>query len=498
MKRTTFLLILCLTGSAAILGQNRTFPADTMIITNHTVTINGTKISYSAINGMQPVWDEKGKPVASLHYTYYKRTGTTDLSVRPLLISFNGGPGSASVWMQIGYTGPVALNIDPEGYPVQPYGIHENPYSVLDVTDIVYVNPVNTGYSRMIPEGEGTEKNKLFFGVNADISYLAEWLNTFVTRHERWLSPKYIIGESYGGIRVSGLAHRLQENQWMYLNGVILVSPAHLNVMFSDQPLSSVVNLPYFTATAWYHKVLPVELQQKDLSEILPEAEEFAIKELLPALARGGFIEDKEKQKIAEKISYYSGIPVKTVLQLNLDIPTGFFWKELLRDKNGKSIGRLDSRYLGVDKTEEGSSPDYNAEMSAWLDAFTPAINHYMREHLMFRTDLKYYMFGPTQPWSWDTGNNDIRENLRQAMASNPRLRIMFQTGYYDGATTYFNSKYMMWQIDPGGKLKDRLTFRGYRSGHMMYLRKEDIKSANDDLRSFIKEGLPDGKPAKY
>jgi len=498
MKRMTFLLILCLTGSAIILAQNRTFPADTMIITNHTVTINGAKISYSAINGMQPVWDEKGKPVASLHYTYYKRTGTTDLSVRPLLISFNGGPGSASVWMQIGYTGPVALNIDPEGFPVQPYGIHENPYSVLDVTDIVYVNPVNTGYSRMIPEGEGMEKNKLFFGVNADITYLAEWLNTFVTRHERWLSPKYIIGESYGGIRVSGLAHRLQENQWMYLNGVILVSPAHLNVMFSDQPLSSVVNLPYFTATAWYHKVLPVELQQKDLSEILPEAEEFAIKELLPALARGGFIEDKEKQKIAEKISYYSGIPVKTVLQLNLDIPTGFFWKELLRDKNGKSIGRLDSRYLGVDKTEEGSSPDYNAEMSAWLDAFTPAINHYMREHLMFRTDLKYYMFGPTQPWSWDTGNNDIRENLRQAMASNPRLRIMFQTGYYDGATTYFNSKYMMWQIDPGGKLKDRLTFRGYRSGHMMYLRKEDIKSANDDLRSFIKEGLPDGKPAKY
>ena len=498
MKRTILLLLSCFTITAGIIAQNRTIPADTMIITNHTVTINGAKISYSAINGMQPVCDEKGKSIATLHYTYYKRTGTTDMSVRPLLISFNGGPGSASVWMQIGYTGPKALNIDPEGYPVQPYGIHENPYSVLDVTDIVYVNPVNTGYSRMIPEGEIGDKSKLFFGVSADINYLAEWLNTFVTRHERWLSPKYLIGESYGGIRVSGLAHRLQDNQWMFLNGVILVSPAHINVMFSDQPLSAIVNLPYFTATAWYHKALPDQLQQKDLTEILPEAEEFAVKELLPALARGGYIDETEKQKIAEKITWYSGIPVKSVLQLNLNVPTRFFWKELLRDKTGKTIGRLDSRYLGLDKTEEGSSPDYNAEMTAWLNAFTPAINYYMREHLNFETDIKYYMFGPTQPWSYDAGNNDVRENLRQAMAQNPKLRVMFQTGYYDGATTYFNSKYMMWQIDPGGKMKDRLFFNAYRSGHMMYLRKDDIKTANDDLRSFIKAGLPDGKPAKY
>ncbi|HQH23734.1 MAG TPA: hypothetical protein PLM01_12960 [Bacteroidales bacterium] len=497
MKKTIFLLS-CFMITAGIFAQNRTIPADTMITTNHFVTINGARISYSANNGMQPVWNEKGKVIATLHYTYYKRTGIKDMSLRPLLISFNGGPGSASVWMQIGYTGPRALNIDSEGYPVQPYGIHENPYSVLDVTDILYVNPVNTGYSRMIPEGEDMEKSKLFFGVNADINYLAEWLNTFVTRHDRWLSPKYLIGESYGGIRVSGLAHRLQENQWMYLNGVILVSPAHMNVMFSDQPLAAAVNLPYFTATAWHHGALPEELQKKDLSEILSEAEEFTINELLPALARGAFIEDQQKQHIAEKISYYSGISIKSVLQLNLNIPTSFFWKELLRDKNGKTLGRLDSRYLGTDKTEAGSSPDYNAEMSAWLDAFTPAINHYMREHLNFRTDLKYYMFGPTHPWSWDTGNSNIRENLRQAMARNPRLRVMFQTGYYDGATTYFSSKYMMWQLDPGGRLKDRLSFRGYRSGHMMYLREEDIKTANEDLRTFIREGAPDGRPAKY
>lgn len=244
--------------------------------------------------------------------------------------------------------------------------------------------------------------------------------------------------------------------------------------------------------------MLPQELQRRDLTEILPEAERFAIDEYLPALARGGFLDEKEKLTIAEKVSKYSGIALKSVLQYNLNLPTGFFWKELLRDKSGMTIGRLDSRYMGIDRTEEGSSTDYNPEMPAWLDAFTPAINYYMREHLKFVTDTKYYMFGPTQPWSWDGGNTDVRENLRKAMAQNPRLKVMFQTGYYDGATTYFSSKYMMWQIDPAGRMKDRFTFRGYRSGHMMYLRQEDIKSATDDLRAFIKAGAPDGKPARY
>ena len=185
-----------------------------------------------------PVWDEMGKPIASLFYTYYKRELKGDLSDRPLLISFNGGPGSASVWMHIAYTGPKVLKIDEEGYPQQPYGIQDNPHSVLDVADIVFVNPVNTGYSRpILEEGEELDK-KMFFGVNADIKYLADWINTFVTRNNRWLSPKYIIGESYGGTRVMGLSQELQDRQWMYLNGVIMVSPADYKSYGADNALS--------------------------------------------------------------------------------------------------------------------------------------------------------------------------------------------------------------------------------------------------------------------
>ena len=477
-------------------AQNRTIPIDTVIITNHTVTINGAKISYTATAGMQPVWDENGKAIATLQFTYYKKSGVTDIAKRPLLVSFNGGPGSASAWMHIAYTSPMALNIDPEGYPIQPYGMHENENSVFDVTDIVYINPVNTGYSRMIPaDGKGVDRTK-FFGINADIKYLAEWINTFVARYNRWLSPKFIIGESYGGTRVSGLALELQDQQWMYLNGVVLVSPADYKVFNSDRPISSALNLPYFAAAAWHHKVLPEALQQKDLLEILPEAEEFALSTLMPAIAKGGFISEGEKQAVAEKMSYYSGLSKKSILQHNLDVPTSFFWKELLRDETGQTIGRLDSRYLGLDKTEAGIRPDFNAENKSWLHTFTPAINYYMREHLNFKTDIKYNMSGPVRPW--DNENNNTRDNLRQAMAENPYLNIMFQTGYYDGACTYFNSKYTMWQIDPSGKLKDRMSFKGYRSGHMMYLRNEDLKSANNDLRNFILKSLPNGKAAKY
>jgi carboxypeptidase C (cathepsin A) len=500
------ILLLLMTGGG-VWAQDIVLPADTTVVTNHSTTINGVKISYTATTGTQPVWDENGKAVASLFYTYYKRSNAGEMGDRPLLISFNGGPGSASVWMHVAYTGPMVLNIDEEGYPQQPYGVHENPNSVLDVADIVFVNPVNTGYSRPIRKeaknGEGKSlsamkeaERKRFFGINADIKYLADWINSFVSRHNRWLSPKYIIGESYGGTRVSGLALALQERQWMYLNGVILVSPADYRYFNSDPAISSALNLPYFTAAAWHHKALPSELQQKDLEEILPESESYALDYLMPALAKGGSLSLEEKEKVAGKMSYYSGLSVKSIMQNNLDVPTRFFWKDLLRDKTGQTIGRLDSRYLGLDRREAGNGPDYSAELTSWLHSFTPAINYYIREHLNFKTDIKYNMFGPVRPW--DNRNNNTRDDLRKAMAENPYLNLLFQSGYYDGATTYFNAKYTMWQLDQSGKLQDRMSFKGYRSGHMMYLRKEDLKSANDDLRDFIKRTTAKGKSAKY
>lgn len=494
MKKYIFFFIVTISFSS--IAQDHRIPLDTIVTTTNSVKIKGKVVPYKATTGMQPVWNDAGEVIASLYYTYYSRTDIKNTAKRPIIMSFNGGPGSASVWMHIAYTGPKVLNIDNEGYPVQPYGIKDNPNSILDVADIVYVNPVNTGYSRpVIKKGTKLDKSQ-FFGVNADVTYLAGWLNTFITRNNRWESPKYIIGESYGGTRVMGLAAELQNKQWMYLNGVIMVSPADYQVLRTGGSVDYAINLPYYTAAAWYHKMLPSKLQNKDLLEILPEVEKYAINTLLPALAKGGFISDTEKNKVAEKIAYYSGIKKKVILQNNLELSPSYFWKELLRDKNGYTIGRLDSRYLGIDNQETGTRPDYSAELTSWLHSFTPAINYYIRKELNFKTDVKYNVFGSVGPW--DFRNNNVREGLRQAMAQNPYLKVLVQSGYYDGATTYFGAKYTMWKTDPSGKMKDRFTFKGYRSGHMMYLRNEDLQKSNDDLREFISNSLSKGRPAKY
>ncbi|MBQ4833953.1 carboxypeptidase [Pseudoalteromonas sp. MMG010] len=480
--------------------HQRRIDIDTKVVTQHKAKINGQRFSYTATAGTQPVWDDKGNAIATLQYTYYKRDKIDDDSKRPLLISFNGGPGSASVWMHIAYTGPRVLKIDDEGYPIQPYGIKDNPYSVLDIADIVYVNPVNTGYSRVLENEAGelpskAKQKEMFFGVNADIKYLAEWLNTFVNRNERWRSPKFLIGESYGTTRVSGLAHELQNRQWMYVNGVVLVSPTEIGIK-REGPVEAANRLPYFAATAWYHKALPTQLQAKDLDELLPEVERFTINELLPAIAKGGFIDPDEKRQIIKKMAYFSGVSEQFITQNNLDITPSSYWKELLRDR-GQTIGRLDSRYLGIDKKDAGDRPDYWAELTSWLHSFTPAINHYLRNELNYKTDVKYNLFGNVHPW--DRSNNNTGENLRLAMAQNPYLNVMIQSGYYDGATNYFDAKYTLWQLDPSGKMKNRLSFKGYRSGHMMYLRHADLKSSNNDLRDFITTSLPaPGQAAKY
>ena len=493
MKRLRLLPLLFIV--IGIHAQDRKIPVDTIVTTNHTTKIKGETVNYQAQTGTQPVWNTEGKPIATLFYTYYKRTDVKNGTERPLIFSFNGGPGSASVWMHLAYTGPRILKIDDEGYPVQPYGYKSNPTSILDVADIVFINPVNTGYSRML-EVDGKMPNRdQFFGINEDIAYLSDWLTTFVSRKERWESPKYLIGESYGGTRVMGLSAALQESQWMYLNGVIMVSPADYKVIRVGGPVSSAMNLPYFAAAAWFHKKLPSRLQQKDLTEMLPEVEEFTINKLITAIAKGGFIAEDEKMEVANKMSEYSGLSLESILQNNLDIPTRFFWKDLLREQ-GLTIGRLDSRYLGIDRKDAGMGPDYSAELTSWLHSFTPAVNHYIRKELKFNTDIRYNMFGPVRPWNND--NDNTREDLRRAMAENPYLKVLFQSGYYDGATTYFNAKYTMWQVDPSGKMKDRFYFKGYRSGHMMYLRNEDLIKANEDIRTFIEATASKGKAAKY
>jgi len=479
-------------GSTKTVGFNRALSLDQKSEKTGEVTIKGQKVPYKVTASTQPVWDEEGKVIAGLFYVYYERTDVSNKETRPLVISFNGGPGTASVWMHLGYTGPKKLKIDDEGYPIQPYGFEDNPQSLLDVADIVYVDPVNTGFSRILDKATPGSK---FFGVTADIKYLADWINTFVGRQKRWASPKFLIGESYGTNRVSGLSLELQNRHWMFLNGVILVSPTDLGLK-RDAVSSAALRIPYMAATAWHHKKLAAPFQAKELEKYLPEVEAFAINELMPALAQGGALPADKRKAMVKKIAGYIGLNETVVAEQNMEVPFDYFWKELLRDQR-KTVGRLDSRYIGMDKKDAGQKPDYNSELLSWEHSFTPAINMYLRDELGYKTDLNYYIFGPVGPW--DNSNNNTGDDLRLAMMENPYLNLLVQSGYYDGACDYFNAKYNMWQMDPAGKIQDRMFWEGYRSGHMMYLRKEDLSTSNDHLRVFIKNSIPKpGTPAKF
>jgi carboxypeptidase C (cathepsin A) len=485
-----FILLLFISSYFCAFSQTRSIEPERSVTTSHYVTVKGSRISYTATAGTLPVWSDEDKAVATLFYTYYKRSDIKSIEKRPIFFSFNGGPGAASIWMHMGYTSPRTLNIDDEGNPVQPYGFKENPHSIIDVADIVYINPVNVGLSRILDKDYDRAN---FFGVNSDIKYLAKWINDFVNKYKLWVSPKYLIGESYGTPRCSGLSLELQRAQTMYINGVVLVSPTGLGID-RDGPVSAALTLPYYAATAWYHKALDDDLLSQDLDDILPEIEKYTIEKFIPAIAKGSSLSESEKNDVAAIASRYSGLSAKDYLDHNLDVPTSYFWKKLLYE-DGLTIGRLDSRYKGIDKTDAGIRYDHDPAMAAWDHSFTPAMNHYLKEELKFETNMKYNVWGNVRPW--DRSNNTTGEDLRHAMAKNPYMHVFIQSGYYDGATDYFNAKYTMWNIDPSGKMKDRLSFKGYRSGHMMYLRKEDLKNSNDDIREFISKTTPKGS-AKY
>ncbi len=473
-------------------ANGRRLPLDTAVVTTHETTIEGKRVPYRAEEGTQPVYGADGSPIATLNYTYYTRTDVSDVDHRPLLISFNGGPGTGSLWMHLGYTGPMRLKIDSLGYPVQPYGVVQNPHSILDATDIVYVNPVNTGFSRAL-DGVDT---KQFFGVNEDLDYLADWIETFVSRHRRWTSPKFLIGESYGTTRVSGLAGVLQDRHWMYLNGVILTSPTGLGIDRGG-PVGDALGLPSYAATAWYHHDLAPELQSRPLEQLLADVENFTVDQYIPALTRGRALSDAKRKEIADQVGKYAGISQQYVLDHDLAVPVGAFRKELLRDR-GQTVGRLDARYLGVDRENAGEDYDYDPALTAWNHEFAPAINHYLRDVLGFSPSVEYWVFGPVYPWNRE--GDRTGEQLRQALAENPVMHLLVQSGYFDTGTDYFSAKYTVWQMDPGGKLGDRVQWKGYPAGHMLYLPQPQLAQATSDLRQFILNAVQDAEshPAGY
>ena len=458
------------------------------VVTQHSIRIGQPTVAYSAEAGWLPI-REDGKVVARMFYVAYTRTGVTDPSNRPLIFSFNGGPGTASVWMHVGYTGPRRVVYDEDGFALRPPGtIEDNPNSILDVADIVYLDPVATGFSRMM-EGEDLHH---FHGKLADIRSVAEFIRLYLVRKDRWMSPKFVIGESYGTTRAAGLAGYLLNQHQIYLNGVILVSMTGLDIE-SGPDVSYATALPQYAATAWYHKQLPADLQAKPLRAVLDEVEAFALNQYLPALVKGHGLPDAERDGMAQRVARYTGVTAEYVKSTNLRIDARRFWRELLRDQR-LTVGRLDSRYIGVDRDAAGEGPEYDPALADWNGTFGNVINRYLREELRYNPDLQYYVWGDVRPWQQDPGTN-VGDLLRQAMRNNPYLKVLIQGGYYDAATDYFGAVYTISHIQPGGEFRDRFRFSFYESGHMMYLRNVDRARSNDDLRAFIRWSLEDKPP---
>ncbi len=472
-------------GGGATAGAEAALLPDDPVVTNHSIRIGDENVDYTAEAGWLPIRDD-GKVVAKMFYIEYTRDGISDRSNRPLVFSFNGGPGTASVWMHMGYTGPRRVVYDDDGFALMPPGnLEDNPHSILDVADIVYIDPIATGFSRML---EGEELHK-YHGTLSDIRSVAEFIRLYILRKNRWMSPKFLIGESYGTTRASGLAGHLVGAHRIFLNGVILVSMTGLNV---DQgtDVSYATALPQLAATAWYHRQLAADLQAMPIREYLDEVEAFAMNEYLRALVKGDFIEDPERDEIAGRVARYTGLTSEYVVASNLRINMRRFWKELLRDQR-LTVGRLDSRYLGVDSDAAGENPEYDPAMSDWNGPFSDAVNRYLRHELNYNPDLEYNVWGNVRPWQRDAGAN-VGDMLRRAMRDNPYLKVMIQGGYYDAATDYYSAMYTISHLQPGGEFRDRFRFSWYESGHMMYLRKADLANSNNDLREFIAWCLED------
>lgn len=474
-------------GGAAKAGKEADLLPAEPVISQHTGKFNGQTVSYATEAGWLPI-REDGKVVAKMFYVAYTKNGVTDTSTRPLILSFNGGPGTASLWMHMGYTGPRRVTYDDDGFQQKPpAGIEDNPQSILDAADIVYLDPIGTGFSRMV-EGEDLHK---FHGKMSDIQSVGDFIYTYINKKDRWSSPKFIIGESYGTTRAAGLSASLQQRFQMYLNGVILVSATELDVERGPE-VNFATSLPTKTATAWYHKHLVPDLQSKPLKTVLAESEAFAMGEYITALMKGDQLSPTERDAVAASVARYSGLSKEYVLEANLRVSYPRHWKEMLRDQR-YTTGRLDTRYLGIDIDAAGERPEYSPELADWNGPFGAAINKYLRSELKYNPDIQYNVWGNVRPWAQDDSVS-VGDMLRTAMRDNPHLKVLVQGGYYDAACDYFNAMYTMHHLQPGGEYKDRYRFAWYESGHMMYLRKADLKNANDDLRSFMTWALEGAK----
>jgi carboxypeptidase C (cathepsin A) len=472
-------------------------PADpALTMTKHTVKIGGQVIPYSATVGELVINTPDEKPGAKIFFTAYIRSDIRDLTSRPVTFCYNGGPGSSSVWLHMGGIGPRRVRMEEDGTSVSPpYGLEENPYSLLDTTDLVFIDPVSTGFSRPLP---GETKSQ-FHGINEDISSVGEFIRLYVTRFNRWPSPKFLLGESYGTFRSAGLSGYLQNRQnGMFLNGIVLISSVldFQTIRFSSHHnLPYILFLPHYSATAWYHKKLPAEYLSKPVREVVEEARRFASEEYSEVLFKGNRLSLEEVEKAAEKLAALTGLSLGYVKSANLRIRHDRFVKELLRDR-GRTVGRLDSRFLGRDEDSAGEGYEFDPSSANIQGAFSTVWKDYVRNELGFDRNGAYRIYGNVQPWNYNVSQGgrmrfgsmvpSTADTLRRAMSENPHLRVFVANGYYDGATPLYGTEYTFSQMGLNAEFKDRVSMSYYEAGHMMYINLPCLKKFKNDVAGFI------------
>jgi carboxypeptidase C (cathepsin A) len=472
--------------------DEKTAPQERTVITQHTILLDGKEFSYTVTAGtliLKEEDQEKGeKPKASVFYIAYTLDGVADPGQRPLTFSFNGGPGSSSVWLHLGLLGPKRVLMDERGNPTPPpYRLVENEYTLLDKTDLVFIDPVSTGYSRPVPG----EKADEFHNIKKDIESVSEFIRLYTTRNKRWASPKFVIGESYGTTRAAGLSGHLQEQHGMYLNGIMLISTVlnfQANRFDPGNDLPYILFLPTYTATAWYHRQLASELQA-DLSKTLAEVERFALHEYTLALIKGSALSAEERAGIVRQLARLTGLSERYIEQTDLRINIYRFTKELLRQQ-GLTVGRLDSRYTGLDRDSAGEHFEFDPSYAAIQGVYTATLNQYVRADLQFESDLPYEILAPLyEKWKYDTYQNqyvNVAETLRQAISMNPALKVFVANGYYDLATPYFATHYTFNHLGLNEKLQSNIAMVDYPAGHMMYVHPLSLQKLKADLAAFI------------